>query len=202
MDKKLFTSAQTTKILNIPQRRLTNLVEKGITIPEKDSEGAGSRRLYNYLNLIELALAESLFNMHFGIHLVKKILTDLREDGMIRLWAEDFDSHFERLAKDFKEWYDDYGKNSNSITDHNIWQSQEIIKEGLKPKKPIGIAFYCFKENKTSKVIVIPLDLKFTLTPPLPTFLRDELLDSGCVVIIDLGQLKEKVDKGIQSLGE
>src|SRR4030042_2311707 len=200
MEKNLFTSTEVKKILSVSQRRITHLVDKGLIVPVQNAKGAGSKRLYSYLNLLDFSLAEILFNMELGIHLVKRILSDLKREGILELWAENFEGHFTRLAKEYSQWAKD-GMNqrdgwslvlSNGNKKIIDWGDVEEIKKGLMPKTQIGSFFYCFKEDGTNKMTIIPWDLKFSIGVP---FLQKEIFESKGIIVINLGEIKENLDK-------
>ena len=182
MDSKInFTSTEVIKILGISQRRLTLLVDKALVVPIRNAEGAGSKRLYSYLNLLELSLAEKLFEMKLGIHLVKEILQELREEGILELWSENFKKHFEKLALHYSK---------GSFGEH-----KEAILNKLMPKTQVGILFYIYEKNN-SKMIIIPWDFEFSWGVP---FLQQEIFYSEGAIIVNLGEIKKKLDDSIKN---
>jgi len=207
MNQELFTSTEVRAILGgMAQRRLTNIREK-IVKPEQDALGAGSRSLWSYVNLLEVALCETLFESGFQIYLVKKVLMDLRKDDEIEIWAKDFDAYFIELVKSFKRWHEVFGKEKDGrypliidkdttkyVSDSDLEDDSFILNQ-LKPKKPIGTLFYFFKEGGLGKKIIIPLGLKSSIGMGI---LEKDILESGRGFFVDLGMIKQKVDEGIK----
>lgn len=177
MNDRIFISTEVIKILEIPQRRITHLVNNGLIIPIQNAKGAGSKRLYSYINLLEFSLAESLFSLELsGIYLVKMIISELRKEGIFQFWAEDFEGYRDYLAKKEKlpaKWI-------------------EITKTRM------GCLFYCFRKDMKDEVIILPRELM--LLDGIRS-IYEEMFDSKALIIINLGEIKEKLDKAISEKG-
>jgi hypothetical protein len=204
MRKKLFYNSDIRKILNIPMRRIVNITDKTLVIPVIDASGAGSKREYSYINLLEFGLIENLFDIGLGIQLVKKIVVALREDGDFKEWAEDFDSYFLKAAEKYISWIEKQQKRHKSaigsLFDPNNTKDPNIIKNALKPQKPYGILFYTFTKDGYNKKrivpweIVIPWDDSNFLAVP---FLYEDIVTSKGMITVNLGRIKEDIDKKI-----
>lgn len=209
MKKNTFKNNDVVNILCIPQRRVINAVEKGLVIPEVDASGAGSKREYDYVNLLEFGLIESLFDIGFGIHLVKKIVLDLREAGDLREWAEDWDNYFLKVANKYLIFIKENRKKNksfalNSPYDPENTEDPTVIKDNLKPKKPFGYLFYIFMKEGLNKKRIVPWEIKTPwdtsnfLNAP---FLFEDIAKGKAMIIINLGEIKEKIDSKIEVAG-
>ena len=212
MKKKLYTSSDITRDLKISLRKIINWVERGLVVPVVDASGAGSRRQYSYINLLEFGLIENLFDIGLSIHLIKRILKDLRRDDNLDAWAENFDDFFKKAAKKLIYWAkDQYKKNkyysghmykdgvNNTIFLKDINPEDpehvKLVEEQLKPPKPLGILAYRFKEDGSTEIKIVPLFEEDTLGT---LFLNEYAYQSKGVIIINIGRIKEKVDKRIE----
>ena len=208
MKNKLFYNSDIRKILNIPMRRIVNVTDKGLVVPVIDASGAGSKREYNLLNLLEFGLIENLFDIGLPIQLVKKIVVALREDGDFKEWAEDFDSYFLKAAEKLISWREKHQKrnpiSTNSLYDPNNTKDPNIIKNALKPPKPEGILFYIFRKDGHNKKRIVPWEIKtpwddsnFLAAP----FLYEDIVTSKGMIIVNLGSMKEEIEKKISEKG-
>jgi len=212
MEKDEFTASDIIRTLGIPQRRITNWVDKGLVIPVVDSSGAGSRRVYSYLNLLEFALSASLFSMDLSIHLVKRILTDLRKDDDIRAWAEDYDNYFLKAAKRHISWVKEQKKknrhwgtflfNDGTGEPINLWEMDiestevlNLVKKRLKPKIPTGILVYGFKKDGSNKKNIVPWGIENSLAT---IFLHEDVYTSKGLIVVNLGEIKKGLDKKLK----
>lgn len=211
MSEKLFTNKDIRQILGIPERRIINLTEKGVISPFIDSSGAGSRRKYTYVNVIEFAFVENLIELGLGIHLVKRILTDLRNSGGIHDWVEDWDTYWLKAAKEHIQWLKRQHKankwfrtillndGTNKVIDAkdinpNSPQDLDIIQDRLKPPKPSGILAYSFKKDGSTEMRIIPWGEENTLAT---LFLHDYSYQGKGLLIVNLGSIKAEVDSKI-----
>ena len=210
---KLYTTSDITRDLNISLRKIINWVGRGLIVPMVDASGAGSRRQYSYTNLLEFGLVENLFDMGLGIHLIKKILKDLRRDDNLDAWAENFDDYFIKAAKKLIYWAKDQHEKSKDfsgylfrdginnpilVKDINPEDPKDIklIKERLKPPKPVGILVYGIKKDGSTEMkIAIPWNEEDTLAT---LFLNEYIHQSKAVLIVNMGRIKERIDKSIE----
>jgi len=212
MKKKLYTTSDITRDLKISLRKIINWVGRGLVVPVVDASGAGSRRQYSYANLLEFGLVENLFDIGLGIHLIKRMLKDLRKDDNLDAWAEDWDSYWLETAKKHIQWlkeqqkknkhfgtylFNDGTNNPIKAKDINPDDPKDIklIEERLKPPKPAGILAYGFKEDGSTEMKILPWDEENTLGT---LFLHEYAYRNKGILIINLGRIKEKVDKRIE----
>jgi len=204
MVKKLFKNSDIRNILNMPMRRIVNFTDKGLVIPVIDASGAGSKREYSYVNLLEFGLIEYLFDIGLQIQMVKKIVVDLRGDGDFEKWATNFDDYFLNVAEKYVVWVKDQeGKNKMFGTirlyDPDNTKDPNVIKNNLKPKKTFGFLFYTFKKDGNNKKRIVPYEIivpwdahNFIVAP----FLYEDIV-TGSVLTVNLGSIKEEIDKKI-----
>lgn len=216
MNQRLFTNSDIRKILKIPQRRIVNVTEKGLVAPVIDASGAGSKRGYSYTNLLEIGLIENLFDIGLGVHLVKKILVDLKKDGDLEAWAENYDAYFSKVTKKYILWVKERQKKHNwfgsvlPVSDGTFkyikprdidlknLEYVDLVKEWIKPKKPTGVLFYGFKEDGSNKKNIVPWDIE---NPLAIAFLPEDIYTSKGIIVVNLGKIKEKIDKEIEEMG-
>ena len=74
MQPQFYLNNQVAKIEGISPRQVLSLTDKGVVIPAREARGAGSKRGYDYINLIEFGICKRLFEMGHGIQSVKSIL--------------------------------------------------------------------------------------------------------------------------------
>lgn len=65
----------------IPPRTIQSWSEKGLIKPHGDTTGTGKRRLYNFVNLIEIGVIKSLTAERLKLDTIKKVLDFLRSQG-------------------------------------------------------------------------------------------------------------------------
>ncbi len=189
----------------MPMRRIVNFTDKGLVIPVVDASGAGSKREYNYLNLLEFGLIEYLFDIGMQIQMVKKIVVHLREDGDFEKWATNFDDYFLKVAEKYVAWINDQEKKSKyfakmrHLYDPENTKDPNVIKNNLKPQKTFGFLFYCFKRDGSNKKKIVPYEIivpwddhNFLVAP----FLFEDIV-AGSVLTVNLGLIKEEIDKKI-----
>jgi DNA-binding transcriptional MerR regulator len=173
-------------------------VERGLIAPSVEAAGQGSKRSYDYSALLEFALCKELFGMGFGIQAVRKLLNDLRDDGNLRLWAENWDSYYEKIAEDFTRWYrtahDDYpARPSFSDPNRPPGLFTKELADKIKPDRDVGVLFYCWRGEEVVREVV-PLDL---ITAVEMVFPYRDIYQSSKLIIVDLGSLKSKIDHQI-----
>jgi DNA-binding transcriptional MerR regulator len=213
MNQKLFSNSYISELLGIPQRRIINITEKGLVIPPVEASGAGSKRQYSYLNLLEFGLIGNLFDIGFGIHLVKRILVDLRKDGDIKAWAEGHDSYFLKVARSYLSWVNKQQEKTGWATAHLLNDDVYKLKENIDPEnmeqvnrvkdklrsenKNTAILFYCFKEDGSRKKNIVPWGKEDMLAT---IFLQEDIYTSKGIIILNLGKIKEEIDKKIEEM--
>ena len=180
-----------SEVLRITQRKLTNWVDKRITIPKKPAQGAGNPSLFNYYNLLEIGVAQTLFNMGLSLHLVREIVEVLRKDGHLGEWAENFIEYFSQVARQihssFPELYDDEAQ----------------TKKNAMGVKPLGTLVWLPFETQESVVVISPFDMRRawlgagSMIPDGDMALIEDL--SGFIAV-DLGKIRQRIDMRIVNL--
>ena len=194
MSERLYTSSEVREILDISQRTMTRFAEKGLIIPVEDAKGAGSRRLYNYVNLLEFALCQMLFDMKYGIHLVKWIVSDLRNDQKFQFWA----------SKDAGKYVSRTMTVTDSDGDVNLTTDvTEHFSDGNLKKENSGTLLYVYGNLKTDKGVY--KELFRILSPENFPHLRNVLEECDMeefmgMIIVNIERIKNMVDEGIKKI--
>lgn len=72
---KGFLNSRVHEVTELNARQIVHWTEKGLVTPAvKDTRGAGYKRKYSYLNLIEFALCKELFEAGFTPYNIKNII--------------------------------------------------------------------------------------------------------------------------------
>jgi len=198
MDTRRFKSKEAEKICGLDQRKRIHWTQVGLVEPVVEASGAGSTREYSYANLLEFGLCKELFDIGLGIQSVKKILKDLREDGDLKSWAENYQSYYKEIAGEFERWFKSQRDKSfcpPEITGTNpfLWFSPNQLKKRMSPDNPVGVLFYCFKKEGNVKVVV-PLNLKEAVESVFP---YKDIWLSRKMIIVDMGMVKFDIDHKI-----
>jgi DNA-binding transcriptional MerR regulator len=197
MKNLLFTPSDVSAILGIPLRRITNFAEKGLIVPAREAAGAGSKRLYGYINILEFALVEELFRLGLGIHLIKKILHDLRIDKTLQLWAEDYDAFFSKIARKYKEAAKAlaaaYPEEASQFLKY--WDSEVDIKKNTKNYISNGTLFYFSNVRGGSQTEIVPVHIKLAFGVPS---LVEDISKNESGIFVNIGQIKRKADRRIE----
>jgi len=210
MDQTLLKNKDIKAILGIPERRIINLSDKGVVQPFIDSAGAGSQRRYNYVSLLEFALAEALFKFGLGVHVVRRILSELRQGGHLLSWAENWDEYYDAVAKKQIQWlkkqYENPFFRSVVLSDGTVLDIGDLdldnstdlalVKNKLKPAKPSGLLVCKFKEDGSLELKLVPWDRENHLAT---LFLGEYAYANAGLLIIDIGKTKEQVDKRVEA---
>lgn len=209
MERDLYKNKDIKAILGIPERRIINLTDKQVVKPFVDSAGAGSQRRYNYANLLELALAEVLFGFGLGIHLVRRILGELRQGDHLSSWAGNWDGYYSAAATQYIQWlnkqreanpyFKEIVLSDGEILDIgeldlNNSTVLELVKDKLKPQRPSGLLVVVFEVDGSVKLKVVPWDRENHLAT---LFLGEYAYRSAGLLIIDIGRVKAQVDERI-----
>lgn len=194
MTERLYTSSEVREILDISQRKMTHFAEKGLIIPVEDAKGAGSKRLYNYVNLLEFALCQILFDMEIGIHLVKKFVSDLRGDKEINRWASKAAGYVSR-------------KYTRSDSDGDLLVGASGIDsenaEYIERNHGAGTLYYIYGNDKAEKKNYKEM---FRIVSPenLPNFRKVleecEVEDFMGMIVVNVERIKNIVDAGIKKI--
>jgi len=78
MSEQVYLNKQVSEIVGITQRQVLSWTEKGLVVPFSESMGTGTKRGYDYQNLLEFGLCEELFKRGHGFRLVKRVMIHLK----------------------------------------------------------------------------------------------------------------------------
>jgi DNA-binding transcriptional MerR regulator len=169
MDDKVFLNNDVSKIVNITPRQVLSWTDKGLVVPFREAAGAGSRRQYNYLNLLEFSLCDVLFLKGNGIQKIKNVLNHLRAGRVIERWALNFKEYFiEAFAR--------------------------VYTGIILPKENIGILMI-FYDDTGEDISLVPTDMYNAMNL---TSVRERCVRSIAVDIIDIGKIKTMLDKKME----
>jgi DNA-binding transcriptional MerR regulator len=189
--------------LGLSQRQIIHWAEKGLVVPKVDAEGAGSKRGYSYTNLLEYGLCKILFDMGLGIHRVKKILQDLRDDGELEAWAENYKTYwaeyfhkmqlkgFRMLANTFPDHFGDPGNLGDSQLTAEL-EGHGYKKPKFDAKTPMGILIYQFQRNGSNFRTIYPRTMDSLIKQE-----SKNLFQFKGLIIVDLGEIKKEIDAAI-----
>ena len=77
-----FLSKKAGSFSGVGQRTVQLWTERGLISPDvADTTGTGQRRLYSFLNCVEIGIIQSLAQERLSFRLIREIMTYLREKG-------------------------------------------------------------------------------------------------------------------------
>jgi len=196
MKNDIFLNKQVSEITGITSRQVLSWTEKGLIIPFKESMGAGTKRGYDYINLLEFGLCTHMFIIGFGFRAVKKIVNDLRNRGLIKDWASDFTNYHKEVYKRHK------GRINELIEDERLKGNIDSVKffedlgtkynqKQYKPEASVGILTYFFHSATGESSEIIAWDMPDVLNLSI---IKQLFKDSDCGLLIDIGKIKKKID--------
>ncbi len=203
--KKLYLNKQVSDIVGITPRQVLSWTEKGLIEPFEEAMGIGTKRRYNYVNLLEFSLCESFFSIGLGFRAVKRVMDDLRKSGWMREWAEDFSTYYLRTYKERTTYIEgrieELKKLKRKDLDDLIMALTGILdteKKSLdEPKEIVGVLLYFIDDQHKKKrnyLLLWPGSLEHLII--LSDFKERILANTGCI-FIDLGKIKNKIDKNL-----
>jgi len=202
MQKQFYLNNQVATIEGMTSRQILSLTDKGVVTPAKEARGAGSKRGYDYINLIEFGICKRLFEMGHGIQSVKSILSDLREQRLIKEWVID-------EKKLFKRYYQMAGGVFTMLPSKDTAKAITRVKalersfhemfytEPMLTKKRTGVLFYFFGGVLNRRSIIVP-QTNFTKFQKLLGALKQiygMLLDQEAVIVLNIGKIKNEIDE-------
>ncbi len=193
-----YTHKEVTAVCELPPRRVIHWTQTGLVEASVEASGAGSKREYSYTNLLEFGLCKELFDMGLGVQAVKKILKELREDGDLQAWANNFDDYYNRIADEFRTWFTSKQRAIPAppkLTGDNpfLWFNTDHIKKRLADGRNVGVLFYCYKKGERIKLI-LPLRMKEALEA---VYSYKDIYTSLKINIVDIGTIKVWIDHNI-----
>lgn len=194
--KEIYSNKQVAEILGLTPRQVLSWTEKGLINAFVEPTGYGTRRGYNYTNLLEFGLCKVFFFTGFGFRVVKNIFNELNQRKVIHAWATNF-----------KEYHDEILKNNLSILNEMIKKGEykdgdglEILKhikkcmEKWHPDKTEGVLVYSLDKQGLQDVFIIPWNIESLIN--LGMF-KETLTDAIFYSLIDLGKIKKEIDSKI-----
>jgi DNA-binding transcriptional MerR regulator len=185
-------------ITDISQRRRIDWAERRLVVPEiEETIGRGSRRVYSYWNLVQIAMIKKLSNWGLSLSRISNILSGLeyykKEDysktlkGMVGLIETTSDNNWKEIVKQrIKEFSTE----------------ERAFKEKFPSMEIIGIFF-----SKTRNQIFISEfgeDIKKLWHGEdkfLGTSFEEKLKNSEGVLVINFQAIKKQIDTAIETLG-
>lgn len=193
MRNKIFLNRQVSEIIGITPRQVLSWTEKGLVIPFKESTGAGTKRGYDYTNLLEFGLCKVLFFMGIGFRAIKKLTSHLRIHGSIEEWTKDFPRYrirsFERSKQSLRQLVKEDPENQTWYL--KLKEIEESSIDSHVPQKSTGTLVY-FLGDEVEDAFIIAWDMDAVLNLSM---IRQGFLESYGGILIDLGRIKRTIDR-------
>ena len=202
MKNGIFLNKQVSEIVGITPRQVLSWSEKGLILAFKESMGAGTKRGYDYINLLEFGLCAKLFILGFGFRAVRKIINDLRNRGLIKDWACDFTNYYRELYKRQKDAINETIKEERLKGKIDSVKTLEDLKAKFfqKPYKPdasnasVGILTYFFSGDMGEYLEIIAWNMSDVLNLNI---IKQSFENSDCGLLINIGKIKKRIDNKI-----
>ena len=186
---KLYLNKEVAKIVGITKRQTLSWTEKGLVVPSKESLGVGTKRGYNYQNLLEFGLCKSLFATGLGFRSIKKLISHLREKGIIQDWANKWEDVVKRTYEDFRAGWEKH------LREHPV--RKELLEELDKleggidtiSKDLTGVIAFFFGDKESWFFTPWGVDYIFSTRALSEGF----ELSNSCM-LINLGKIKKEID--------
>ncbi len=85
---RIFGTAEVGKVTGLTQRQIIHLAEEGLVSAYVKSEGVGSRRVYNSINLLEFLFIKVLLDAGIGLPKIRKLLVQLNQETGSRFFVD------------------------------------------------------------------------------------------------------------------
>jgi DNA-binding transcriptional MerR regulator len=198
MGTKIYLNNQVSKITGLSPRSIIDWSEKGLILPRQPAKKAGHRRGYDFLNLLEFELAKTFIDT-FGLqfYTCKKIMSQLRMDGEISLWASgDFDYLISVRTSERYKIDGEEAVSSHIRTPVRLKaRSEEIRPTGG------GSLFYVLIDRPATIEeirVISPWDLRETLRAlEFSGSHIEEILSQTGMLVVNLGLLRRNLDEKI-----
>ena len=200
MEDTTYLNNQVSQIIGITKRQVLSWTEKGLINPFEESTGVGTKRGYNYVNLLEFGLCKKLFSMGLGFRAVKKMVNELYEIGVVRAWAKDLFGWFDK-ASELNKYLDDHEEIRNPKTQEELDRLDLIHKnllhdEPRKQDRPCAVLAYFFGNNGESgyEAQIFPWKFERVL---MCDEIKKGFSNCGTLLFVDIGKIKEEIDQRI-----
>lgn len=206
MNKSLYLNKDASKIARVTPRQCLGWSDKGLIIPAVEASGAGTKRLYDYVNLIELGVAKGLFNLGQGIQSVKGILQNLRDTGALAKWARDpvkfFREEWEMMGRAYREPPTDNPKEAERWRWLTAHFHKFFLAEPLKIEGSSGILYYFVGPRIKLNHFIFPELYDFD---SIETYTAVEILIGRLTlfegaIIFNVGRIKDDIDEMLNTM--
>lgn len=204
MKQKLYLNKQVSEIIKITPRQVQHWTDKGVISPAKEALRGGTKRGYNYLNLIEFGLARSLYDKGQGIQSIKKILWIVRDRRVIEDWVDDHLTYFRNV------WITGgpFAFGSLKLDEPNNSKLKEIEKSlnrmlAYAPKKITGVLIYFFSGVFNGHPCILPMVKLYENQEVIKEgshFIYSFLTQYEAALLINIGRIKNDIDKALISV--
>ena len=215
----MFSHSEVYRIVGLSQRQVLSWTERGLVTPKQPAKKAGTKRGYNYINLLEFGVARQLLDvMGVQFYTAKTILEELRGDGEFEVWARhptDYRFSFRTTIRDQEgevlignhfsagtKSYGQYKIGGTAIYDPDLIKKLPI-QEVYRSEKQKGILYYFItkEEMRTETLRVITsgdfyqIEDLFKKKFPLLEQLNIDKLNG--IIVVNLGLVKKEIDKNL-----
>ena len=207
MKKELYLNKQVSKIIKITPRQVQHWTDKGLITPAKEASRGGTKRGYNYLNLIEFGLAKSLYDKGQGIQSIKRILWIVKDRRVIEDWVDDHIAYFRNLwirGEPFALGNLNLDKPNDPKSKEVNRSIQQVLTHGpLKSKKITSVLVYFFSGALHFHPCILPgakLYENQDIIKKGSHFIYSVLTQQEAALLINIGQIKDDIDKALTSV--
>jgi len=192
---RLFLNSEVSDVVGITKRQTLSWSEKGLVRAFEESTGVGTKRQYDYINLLEFSLCKSLFSLGMGFRIVKRIINQLSDQGDIRAWAEDFRGYFKQLTKSLREAVLEHSVEDDGRTKCEIYNEccKVFLGDPYEPAEPVqAVLLYSFGEGDTDgNPRILPWGMSHVVGRELAD---NQLMKASALIAVDLNLIKARVN--------
>lgn len=186
---KTYLNSEVARIMGLTQRQVLNWTEKGLVIPYIETSGAGSKREYNYINLLEFGLCKKLYEMGMGMQGIKRLLSGVRGGGWLEKWADDFSDYYETRNEYMQPVIDDLEQEWPADMQPLI---SKMRKQSIPPTSTRFLFFFFGEREETYTIIPQGIDYVFNLI-----LVKEEMSRSYSCIVVDLGKIKRTIERNL-----
>ena len=201
MEERTFINSQVANIVKITPRQAASWDEKGVIDAFRESSGTGTRREYNFVNLLEFGLCKELFSMGLGFRLIKTMVSELRGKGILKAWSKDMGGYYERQKMLDMELYAKFistiKKNSLMIRDSDKiseWLAENFINM-VGPDLEHAVLIYFFGDGMNIlDVDIYPWEMDYIIRF---SEIRGKFVNCKTSILVDLGKIRNEIAQGL-----
>lgn len=203
MDQILYLNNQVSEIIKITPRQVQHWTDKGVIIPAKEASRGGTKRGYNYINLIEFGLVSSLYDKGQGIQSIKMMLGILREKKIIEEWVVDHLSYFNNVWKTggpFGLGHIDIDQPENIRLKEIMRSLKKMLTYVPDKSKITGVLIYLLGGALNFRTCILPM---VRLNEDRSDVIEGShliysfLTQYDAALVINIGQIKDNIDKAL-----